>query len=123
MTGKAFRPPSQIRADFHLSDKLPWVILDPRIERLAQYCADLEVALDLSRRSAHRLRETLEESETATVAANRALESSRKTNAVAVNLIQTLLAWDAVRGTTDEAQAMADLREAITMFDREHLKA
>lgn len=120
---KAYRQPSQIRADFHLADKLPWVILDPRIERLAQYCADLEVALDLSRRSANRLRDTLAESEQATVEANKALESGRLTNAVAFNLIQTLLEWDGVRGTAAEAQAMADLREAITMFDRERLKA
>lgn len=123
MSAKAYRQPSQIRADFHLADKLPWVILDPRIERLAQYCADLEVALDLSRRSANRLRDTLAESEQATVEANKALEAGRLSNAVAFNLIQTLLEWDGVRGTAAEAQAMADLREAITMFDRERLKA
>lgn len=120
---KSYRQPSQIRADFHLAEKLPFVILDPRIERLAQYCADLEVALDLSRRSATRLRDTLAEAEHATVEANKALESSRMNNAVALNLIQTLLEWDGVRGTAAEAQAMADLREAITMFDRERLKA
>ena len=122
MSGKAYRTPGEVRADFHLTDKMPWVLVEPRLERMAQYVADLEVALDLAKRSAERLRETLADAQLAEVEAIRALEGARIKAAVGVNLFQSVLTWDAARGGRHEKQAMADLREAITMWRREEAR-
>jgi len=119
---KAYRTPVEVRADFHLTEKMPWVVIDPRIDRLAQYAADLEVALDLAKRTTERLRLTLQEAQQAEVEAIRALESARVKAAVGVNLFQSVLTWDAARGGRHEKQAMADLREAITMWRREEAR-
>lgn len=119
---KAYRTPREVRENFHLVDKLPWVLLDPRLDRMAQYIADLEVALDLAKRTGERLRETLKEAQQGEVEAIRALEAARVKSAVGLNLFQSVLTWDAARGGRHEKQAMADLREAITMWRLEEAR-
>lgn len=112
------RSAADILADFGLADlsAVPRPLLQQRVTSLAEFTAAYDASFNQLSDLLTKRTQKLREAERREVTANSREEKANIALASISALMVALFQWEAALGTEDEALAMADLRETITIY-------